>query len=474
MTMGEFWEDVVRGNGDPVTAGTSRRHVNQVLPAKVFIEGPLRFGPGMGLVLGASIGTESMRAALFDANGDVVEVSTGGVGTPGEPGKRYHCLEAEPSQEQPSLDPASLLDRLRRLCFLVLEGALTDDALLIGGKLPLLGIAVAWPGPLSRGDKLPTGRALRHPEWTSKGAKSVLTHLSDAFGLEVERCHAINDANAAVLSVAFDQSRQPKENRGRLGETTLALRIAGGLGAGTVTLTGRQFDEDDPLAGRRSTFIHARLIEGTGGFAGELGHWLVPPEFVSEIVRRGRPHHDDPLEGLAPPPDLVCACRGKPGCLETFASVRAFIARMKASGIDIEGLESGGRARSSVMRRIMLAASDERQLRAQRDIGRLVGCSLSAPILMLNPASIWLSGALAVPEVKAGIEDEVERWKHVHRSTKPLRLELVSGPFATYAPARGAALAVFRGRVYRRLEDPTLLQGLTRPIDAEFVQALLT
>jgi predicted NBD/HSP70 family sugar kinase len=493
LSQEDFWPLVVGIDGRTPAPETSDGYVKSLMSSGWFLKNPLRFGPKMGLVVGIAIGTESLRAALFDANGEIAAAEPTSFGATEIDGQWYRCREAEPLEDQLSLSPERLMRRMAALAKEVLAGAILDPALLVDHSLPLLGVAVAWPGSLSRGDKFPTGRVLRHPDWTAAGSAGVADRVAERFGLDRDWLHVVNDANAVALSVAFDQSRSdiaPRE--GRLGETTLVLRIAGGLGAGTVVLTGQELMASrtrsvvtgipprkvvvrEDVVVPRSTFLGARLLEGSGGFAGELGHWVIPDQDLRDVVRRdrGTSSADDPVAGLEDPPRLPCRCCGRPGCLETYASVHGFVARIEASGIGVEGLRSASRrARSAALREIMAAVRDERQLRAQRDIGRLIGCSLSAPILMLNPGSVWLSGSLAVPEVKAGIDDEVARWRHVHRGYHDLQIRLVEGRHSAYAPARGAALAAFRGRVFRRLGDPRTLQGLTLAVGDDFVAHL--
>ncbi len=58
------------------------------------------------------------------------------------------------------------------------------------------------------------------------------------------------------------------------------------------------------------------------------------------------------------------------------------------------------RALTSVMHEAMLNVDDSQQIEAQKDVGRLIGRSLSAPVLMLNPESVTLAGSLAVRPVR--------------------------------------------------------------------------
>src|SRR5262249_36499546 len=146
------------------------------------------FGPGAGLAVGVSLGTESLRATLVDANG-----------------WRYHSHESPPRPDQLELDPAAVLDRIAEAVSVVLDDALRDEKLLVDGALPLLGWSVAWPSPVDR-DYRPVGHALAHPHW----------HRGQPLDQRVRRrlnvpgvpSFALNDAHAAAIAVAFRQTHQ--------------------------------------------------------------------------------------------------------------------------------------------------------------------------------------------------------------------------------------------------------------------------
>ena len=448
MSQEEFWR-LVPGRSGSMAKNTGSRTVNaRARLGGHLSKGPLRLGPGMGLMIGVSVGSESLRAVVVNANGWLCSGDDGAL----------LAVEAPPLPGQWDLGPAALTDRIAGVVREVMRRALDAEGLLVRGALPLLGVAVAWPAPLTRFSKRPTGHALSDPGWTQDGAPGVHERLAERLGLPVNRSHALNNANAAAVAEAFDQSRRPPEpSRSGLGRTILAIHAGGGVGAGTVVMAA--FDQGSS----RSGFLGARLLEGTQGYAGELGHWQVPAADVREITEDRR----DPA--LAKPASLRCTC-GSTSCLSTLASVPAFLARMEASGVQIPGLGAGTeREETSVMRDRLRELPDARQRRALEDIGRLIGRSLAAPVLMLNPESITLSGSLAVPEVLQGIETEKRHWRHVLDSG--IRVRLLEGADNRFASARGAALIAFRGQVYRRLEElgrsEALLRELTLPLDQE-------
>src|SRR6476661_4983407 len=93
---------------------------------------PADLGPGLGLVLGVSVGSEKLRAGIVDASGHL-----------------YHQIEEPPLRDQLNSSPQVVLGRIRRLAVAVLTEALSDERLRSSNSsLPLLGIAVAWPCPI--------------------------------------------------------------------------------------------------------------------------------------------------------------------------------------------------------------------------------------------------------------------------------------------------------------------------------------
>lgn len=453
---------ISKSTGSDIVAAMVRR-------GGYFAHRPLRFGPGMGYVVGVAMGTESMRAALVDANGRLL--AAGGapyadLGDGDDAG--WHIAELPPMPGQIDADPATVLGRIGTVAARVLRRAAADEALLRDGRLPLLGVAVAWPSPMDRVDMVPSPGALTHPQWRL-GTLGLHRRLARHLGLPDERVHAINDGNAVALAAAFDRIRSFPEasfdarrrhpGRDPVGFSLIAIRLGGGLGAGTVIAGAVRTQAP------RSAFLETRLVAGAGGLAGELGHLPVTAIDLEEL-------HRNPEDGLAPMPAPATHCRcgrREDACLQAYASVTAFVARMEASGIAIPGIPPPGeRTLASVMHEAMGNVRDQRQLRAQRDIGRLVGRFLAAPALLLNPSEVVLSGSLAVEGVLDGIRIEKNRWWPPNWAAKP-HLRLLEGRVNRYAAARGAALAAFRGVLYRRFETLDTpghpLSRLAMPVD---------
>ncbi|WP_217144199.1 ROK family transcriptional regulator [Streptomyces sp. AC627_RSS907] len=160
--------------------------------------------------------------------------------------------------------------------------------------------------------------------------------------------------------------------------------------------------------------VDGRLLRGTRGFAGELGHVPV--------------HPDGP----------ACACGGR-GCLEQYAGEKAVL---RAAGVepgeDRVGLLAG-----------RAAEGDEAVRQALRDAGTALGIALTGAVNLLDPQSVVLGGALAglAPWLLPSLRDELAR-----RTAGPACPVSVSqlGP---RGPLLGAAHAVVRAV----LDDPAVV-----------------
>ncbi len=107
--------------------------------------------------------------------------------------------------------------------------------------------------------------------------------------------------------------------------------------------------------------IGGRLLRGSKGFAGELGHITADPD------------------------GLMCRC-GKRGCVETIASVPAVLTACRAAGVDLQSLDDL-RAAVSIAHPLV-----ERVLRTA---GVAVGRALGTVAMTLNPTEIVLGGEIA-------------------------------------------------------------------------------
>ncbi|GGS98526.1 ROK family transcriptional regulator [Streptomyces chromofuscus] len=157
--------------------------------------------------------------------------------------------------------------------------------------------------------------------------------------------------------------------------------------------------------------VDGRLLRGTRGFAGELGHVPVRP--------------DGP----------ECACGGR-GCLEQYAGEEAVL---RAAGLQLGEDRVGllaGRA----------ADGDEDVRRALRDAGEALGVALTGAVNLLDPESVVLGGALAglAPWLLPSLRSELAR-----RTAGPACPVSVSR-LGSEGPLLGAAHWVVRGV----LDDP--------------------
>lgn len=147
------------------------------------------------------------------------------------------------------------------------------------------------------------------------------------------RVRIINDANAGVLAERrFGAARDCAD--------VVYLRLSSGIGAGVV--------------------CDGRMVLGSGGLAGELGHVTVDPG------------------------GAVCRC-GNRGCLETVASPTAIAALLARSwSRPVSGAELSE----------LIRAGDRGALRAVEDAGDAVGRALAFSVMLLNPELVVVGGDL--------------------------------------------------------------------------------
>jgi len=420
-------------------AGVSPRSVMNVIrelsELGVLERDPLRFGPGCGFVLCVALGSESMRGGLLDANGDLHHKTT---------------MTAKPGQLD--LSPDELLERVLNLVTKIMASGLADRSLHVGERraLRMLGVNVAWPSPIDRRGFAP-GRALSSPDWLvprpgeaeprSLG-EHVASTLGPPFSDNAERVSAINDANADALSVAFDHARARafESDETDASRVILTVRVSGGLGAAIIELAPHKRNA-------LSSFIDARLMIGTNGYAGELGHLPISLATVQDITR-APPEGLDPIEFDR----WACSC-GEHGHLEALASGTAFARRMDASGHH-EVMGDDARARTQALIRDRSNAPAQRAL---LDCGRLIGRALANPILMHDPHTVALTGFFADQRIVRGVELERGIWGSTIGDT--VAIEHLKADGYAYNAVRGAGLAVVRHRVMREL--PRLLRHET-------------
>jgi predicted NBD/HSP70 family sugar kinase len=416
-------------------AGVGTRTVSSVLreigpdATRLLESGPVRFGPGAGLALGLSVGSQSVRGALVDANGEL-----------------HHRTSAEPLAKQLDLAPDDMFRRVKAVAATVLEKAISDESLCISGgsDLGLLGAVVAWPSPLDR-EKRPKGFVLRDQAWRETDehtgeARSIPERISETLGdpFTPARCHAVHDVNAHGLCVAFHESRArtiDPNDTSSMWRVGLVLRVGEGLGVCSMLLA--------PPHAQRLSFIDSKLIEGTKGLAGELGHLHVDRQTIVDINK-------NPVEGLA----AIDYEKGKCSCgnkhhLESFASAPALLRRLEASRLSVP--QDGPSQERLLVRAREGQLDDPLVLRAGTDIGRILGRALAGPVLLLNPSGITLTGPLASTHLVSGVVRAGDAWVGVMEDSVKVGLDETSS--GDYIGVKGAGLALIRQLVYRDFLD---------------------
>jgi predicted NBD/HSP70 family sugar kinase len=378
------------------------------------VQSRIAFGPGAGLAVGISVGAQTVRAVLVDANGWT-----------------HHCYEtSERVAGQLTNEPALVLGRIKHAAGQIVAKAFEDPELLVEGKLPLLGWSVAWPSLIDQQRK-PVGRVLAHHSWHN--GQTLDQRVVRALPVPGLTTYAIPDAHAAAIAVAHEACHQPGHADWGRAQLTLVLRLAGNVSGGWIIV------EPDSGEGPRakSGFIKSILLAGVDNHAGQLGHVPVSPQLVEELERSGKAKG---LGGFVP---QCCTCtledEGSPSLhLEAYASVQAVTRRLYPELQRQEALD-----------RLLDDMDDERHRRALTDIGALVGDALIAPVAAVNPARIVLTGSLAVPIVE---EEIVRRLDAAHKFGPQPNISSLKDEENRYGMAKGAALALVRGELYRKFK----------------------
>jgi predicted NBD/HSP70 family sugar kinase len=204
-------------------------------------------------------------------------------------------------------------------------------------------------------------------------------------GAELERrtglaAQLINDANAGALA-------EHRYGAGRDTDDMIYVRLSAGIGAGIVTA--------------------GRLLLGTGGLAGEIGHLLV--------AQAG----------------LVCRC-GNRGCLETVASPVA-IARLLQ--------DSWGRTVAPEDLPRLLTDNSAGALRVIEDAGEAIGRALAGLVTLFNPQMIVIGGDLAAAGQRL-TEPICRTIAHYALPSAVPQVRIVTGELGSSAEVRGAASRV--------------------------------
>ncbi|MEV8032306.1 ROK family transcriptional regulator [Streptomyces sp. NPDC002742] len=242
------------------------------------------------------------------------------------------------------------------------------------------GLAVAVPGLVARDART----VVRAPnlEWHGTDLGEL---LPSELPLTVD-----NEANFGALAELWLGEATPRD----------FLHVSAEIGIGAAVL------------------VDGRLLRGTRGFAGELGHVPVRPEGPE------------------------CPCGGR-GCLEQYAGEEAVL---RAAGLE------PGEDRVGLLSR-RAAEGDPNVRRALRDAGTALGIALTGAVNLLDPETVVLGGALAglAPWLLPSLEGELAR-----RTAGPACPVSVSR-LGSEGPLLGAAHSVVRGV----LDDPAAVAART-------------
>ena len=410
---------------------------HQANPGLRFFDGSsngwIPFGPGAGVCVGVSVGARSVRAVLVDANG-----------------WEYAGETIDELDEQLAQEPL-VLERVKEAVHRVLRRGLKDANLLVNDSLPLLGIAVAWPTPISR-DRGPVGHALAHPTWNN-GPLDQRVQLALGLGdVRDVRTFVMSDAHAAAIAVAHRETRGTENLNWTYPRLTVVLRLAGNVSGAVIVVEPKRQNRDKLEI---SGFKDSILLGGIDNQAGEIGHVPVSRELIKTLNRHA-------IEGLGQMRAGRCSCTvadaQTPDHLEAYASVLALTRRLYPR-------KSRGEALKAVQRN----PKGTLHAHALKDVGTLVGETMLAPVAMLNPAMIVLSGSLALPPVENALKEHLAA---AHKLGSQPKIKVLSGEENDNLRAKGAALAMIRIHVHRKFEEllgdrryVENVRALTKPVD---------
>ncbi|HEY6800668.1 MAG TPA: ROK family transcriptional regulator [Agromyces sp.] len=268
----------------------------------------------------AGSGRPAERLALDPASGQFLGVDFGH--------RRVHVVVADASHEviasglERYPDDAPWEERLA-ISFELIE-RLSRETGVHYGALQAVGIGVPGPYTGVRGGS-------NSVTWKKQLAPDgVDVAFADRFGAPV---FVDNNTRLAALAEAITQRDTAVDN-------LIYLRLSDGVGGGLV--------------------VSGRLVSGSRGFAGELGHVTADPSGAQ------------------------CRC-GKRGCLETIASVPAILRACREAGATVETLDDLAMA---------VTMGDPAVDVVLREIGATIGRVLGAAAMTLNPREVVIGGEI--------------------------------------------------------------------------------
>ncbi len=292
-----------------------------------------------GVVAGIDVGHRHVRVALARPDSTIVL-------------ERSVVLDVDDSPHESMDRVASLLDEL-----LEESGHRRDD---------VRGVGLGIPGPVDREGRMTSGIL---PTW--RGLRPA-DELADRTGL-IARVH--NDAHLGARGeLAYGVARGHRD--------LIYVKASTGIGGGLI--------------------VDGRLVTGSTGIAGELGHVQVDVNGV------------------------MCRC-GSRGCLETEVSGPKLVSLLQPAYDE----------QLTVPRVLELAETgDAGATRALNDFGRRIGRVLATIANLLNPGLVVVGGAFGgAPALQAGIRDALDRYA---QPSTAAAIAVVGGALGERAEVMGA------------------------------------
>lgn len=270
----------------------------------------LRLDPVAGLYVGVDFRHRAVHVVIANAAREIIASD----------GVAYGEADEAPGQRPDWI-------RRSRVAFDLIDRMAAANGVHLRG---VLGVAVGLPGPFP--PRIARPRDAPIVEARRELAATVRAEFANRFGIEV-----VLDNNTRLAALA-EAAWRPSEAVADL----LYVRLSDGVGGGLV--------------------VDGRLVAGSTGFAGELGHL--------------------PVAGA----NGECRC-GKRGCLETVASIHAVLHACAAAGIRAGSLDEV---------EVAAAKGDPRVLAVLRTVGSAVGQVLGSLAVALNPREIVIGGEVAM------------------------------------------------------------------------------
>ena len=318
----------------------------------------LSFSRSAGVAIGIDFGKRHLRVAAADLS---------------------HAILAEAERPARAEDPAEAgLEAAVALVEEVIGGAAVE-------RSKVVGVGMGLPGPIDhRSGRVGSSSIL--PGWVGVRAAE---ELGSRLGVPVS---VDNDANLGALAELRWGAAAGRRD-------VAYLKVSTGIGAGLI--------------------VDGRLVHGTGGMAGEIGHAIVDDQ------------------------GPVCRC-GKRGCLETLAGATALVDLLEPRlGRTIATAELLGLA----------ASGDSGARRVLADAGMHIGGVLATLCDLFNPELVVVGGELSA----AGDVLLDPMREQVHRNAIPATardVEIVAGVLGPRAELLGALALVLA---------PPAAPGATRP-----------